>query len=195
MRLKKLYLILLTLSSILSYCQDDEYEKLLSYSDCKKQQNLSLEKRLSNYPFNKAKEIKIISFTNINIIRDSLIVETQDEIPKTNGKIDLSKVKEIETLTSSDIDELSDIFYNFGYKENPKIQVNIKCYEPRNAILFLNEKGEIFEYIEICFECKKTVESSKKISLGEMCNQKLEMIKQIFKKRNIKFGIIDEKQP
>lgn len=195
MRLKKLYLILLTLSSILSYCQDDEYEKLLSYSDCKKQQNLSLEKRLSNYPFNKAKEIKIISFTNIIIIRDSLIVETQDEIPKTNGKIDLSKVKEIETLTSSDIDELSDIFYNFGYKENPKIQVNIKCYEPRNAILFLNEKEEIFEYIEICFECKKTVESSKKISLGEMCNQKLEMIKQIFKKRNIKFGIIDEKQP
>ena len=37
-------------------------------------------------------------------------------------------------------------------------------------------------FIEICFMCSRTeVESSEKINLGEMCDQKMQMIKNFFK--------------
>jgi len=63
------------------------------------------------------------------------------------------------------------------------------CYNPRNAILFKDKNGKVFEFIEICFECKRVRESSEKISLGQMCDQKLDMIKDIFKKAGIEYGI------
>lgn len=64
-----------------------------------------------------------------------------------------------------------------------------ECYNPRNAILFLDIDNKVFEFIEICFECDKTEESSDKVNLGIMCNQKLDMVKEFFKEVGVEYGI------
>jgi hypothetical protein len=63
------------------------------------------------------------------------------------------------------------------------------CYNPRNAILFLDRNGKVFESIEICFECQKTKESSEKILFGQMRDEKMNMLKQFFKSAGIVYGI------
>ena len=47
----------------------------------------------------------------------------------------------------------------------------------------------MIEFIEICFECHKTSESSDRISLGEMCDQKLDMLFNLFKNVGIEYGV------
>src|SRR5690606_20985262 len=119
---------------------------------CIKKKSINSEKRLKIYPFNIASEIKFVSFKNL---------ETQDgetfyyghSIPKLNGKIDVDKLLEIEIANVSEIDSLTNILFNYGLKKKINTIEPVGCYEPRNAILFYNTNGEIFDYIEICFQC------------------------------------------
>ena len=48
---------------------------------------------------------------------------------------------------------------------------------------------KVFEFIEICFECDRTRESSNRVSLGTGCNQKLQLIRNYFKAVGINFGV------
>ncbi len=109
-----------------------------------------------------------------------------------NDTVCYSKLIEIKKLTFSQVDKLSNIFYNYGYKKvsaGKGIGAISLCYFPRNAILFLDTTGTVFEYIEICFECNRTKESSSKVSLGEMCSQKMKLVKDFFKVSGIEYGI------
>uniref|UniRef100_UPI00404AABCD hypothetical protein n=1 Tax=Flavobacterium sp. TaxID=239 RepID=UPI00404AABCD len=56
-----------------------------------------------------------------------------------------------------------------------------KCYDPRHAIIFYNNKSEVLGYIEICFECEKA-NSSYNLKILEDCALQLE---ELFKE----FGI------
>jgi hypothetical protein len=55
--------------------------------------------------------------------------------------------------------------------------------------LFLDSNNKVTEFIEICFECRRTTESSDKVSVGEMCEQKLDMLYNLFKSVGIEYGI------
>jgi hypothetical protein len=135
--------------------------------------------RLGFYPFNKNSGIKIISFKD------------DEFIPINNRKVDYSRIYEYQDLSTDQIDTLSDILYNLDYDPNYKPRTRIageyKCYEPRNGILFLNAKGEVFEFIEICFECHKTRLSSKRIIEGAYCNQKFDLLKNFFRTAGISY--------
>lgn len=137
--------------------------------------------RLKIYPFNKAKEIKLISF------------KADDFIPVKNKNIDYSRVNESQLLNPGQTDELTNILHNVGYDPNFKVKYRItnlyKCYEPRNGILFLNSEGKAFEFIEICFECHGTRSSSNKVKEGIFCNQKFSLLKDFFKNTGIKYGL------
>jgi len=147
--------------------------------NCIKKTKNSFTARLKNYPFNLAAQIQIVSFENNGI----------DSLPRLNDTICYSKLKEVRTLTFTQVDSLTDIFYNYGFGGPVYTISTTNCYLPRNAILFLDSSGAVFEFIEICFECEKTSKSSEKISLGEMCDQKMDMLKRVFEKRGIKYGI------
>lgn len=134
--------------------------------------------RLKNYPFNSSAQIQIVSFKS-------------DYLPRLNDKLFYSKLTEVKTLTFSQVDKLTDILYNYGYGGEVYIVRTANCYMPRNAILFLDSNGKVFEFIEICFECRNTRESSEKISLGEMCDQKMSMLKDFFKTAGIQYGVIE----
>ena len=121
----------------------------------------------------------------------------RDSLPRKNDTVVYSKLFEVKALTQTQVDTLTDLIYNYGYKlkYKPKGKVYfigsiMNCYNPRNAILFLDKEQKVFEFIEICFECDNTRESSKHVSLGTDCNQKLQLIKNLFRSVGIEFGVI-----
>ena len=78
--------------------------------------------------------------------------------------------------------------YNIGFGGSILLVGEIACYEPRYAILFIDKEGKAFEFIEICFECQKTVNSSDKIYFGEVCNEKFNLLKKLFLNAGINYG-------
>jgi len=149
--------------------------------NCIKRVNRTFTARLNNYPFNVSTQIQFVSFIDSTSIEDSL--------PRLNDTICYSKLKEVKTLTFAQVDKLTDIFYNYSFRGTTYIISEASCYNPRNAILFLDSRGKAFEFIEICFECSKIQESSEKISVGDLCDQKMDMLKKLFKKVGIEYGI------
>lgn len=161
--------ILLLLTQIVQG-QDKKY-------NCEKRFNFTLKERLTNYPFNIAKNVMLVSFD-----------DTLDYLPIKNDTVCLSKLAEIKTLSNIEIDSLTSLLYNIGVKGNRYSYTPAACYSPRNAILFLNSDGKAFEFIEICFECQRTRESSKKIYNGISCNQKFDILKYFFAQKGIGKG-------
>jgi len=157
---------------------------------CVKKTNKTFTARLKKYPFNVATQIQLVSFkagVDTSQLQD---MKNLDSLPRLNDTICYSKLTELKSITFPQIDKLTDILYNYGYGGTIHIGSIPLCYFPRNAILFLDKNGKVFEYIEICFECSKTKESSDKISLGQMCDEKMGMLKDFFKTVGIEYGII-----
>jgi hypothetical protein len=130
---------------------------------------------LKKYPFNKTAQIQLVSFKG-------------NKLPIENDTVCYSKLYEVKNLTLRQIDSLTNVMYNIGFGGTILIVEEMTCYNPRNAILFIDNSGKAFEFIEICFECEQTVSSSKKIDFGEVCNEKFNLIKQQFINAGIKYG-------
>jgi hypothetical protein len=148
--------------------------------------------RLKHYPFNRAAQIQLVAFTGSNPVDPDAAQYADKSEGKLDGKVDSvppSKLLEIMPLTLLQIDSLTDILYNYGYRGPTRIGSIPLCYDPHNAILFYDNQGKMFAFIEVCFECRKTGESSEEISLGDMCDQKIDMIKQFFKNMGIEYGV------
>lgn len=156
------------------------------YMQCLNSNRYNTKQRRTFVPFNTASSIKIISRESDSIIITPLSVN--------HFYVDNSLVKESKDLTAAGIDSLTDILYNVGYTPVKLpfklIDPGRNCYNPRNAILFLNAAGEVTHYIEYCFECERYFLSSSKIKNTEYCEQKFEMLKQFFLKQGIQYGTI-----
>jgi hypothetical protein len=156
---------------------------------CMRRSDLSFSARLKNYPFNLSGQIQLVSFMgHIDTVKGAAVLRS-DSLPRLNDTICYSKLSEIKTLTFAQVDKLTDVLYNYGYSGKIYLGSEPLCYDPKNAILFLDKDGKPFAFIEICFECGKTRVSSENISLGEMCDQKLSMLRDIFNNAGIEYGI------
>jgi hypothetical protein len=172
------------------------------YLQCLRKNKYSPAQRLKFYPFNKAKQVKLVAFEdylgaqpNVQItIGDTIKTPNYDSIwkarvPFKKAGVDYSTFKEIKTLNKTQVDQLTDLLYNIGYAGPKQVEPGSKCYDPRNAILFIDSRGRTFAYIEICFECQEYRVSSKKLMLGEFCEQKLDRIKSFFKSAGVELGV------
>ena len=139
----------------------------------------SFSQRLKQYPYNKSSQIQLVSFEG-------------RKIPVLNDTISYSMLKEVKILTLLQIDSLTDLLYNVGFGGTILIEEEMNCYDPRNAIIFIDSAGKAFEYIEICFECQQFVVSSEKINFGDICNQKFSMLKKQFINAGILYGTLDQ---
>jgi hypothetical protein len=165
-----------------------------SSHNCARVKSIPLSQRLKLYPFQNARQIQLVSFKSSF---DTTVGEFyKDSLPRMNDTVCYSKLFEIKTLDQAQIDTLTDLIYNYGFKfkYKPKGKVYftgsmLQCYHPKNAILFIDRNNKVFEFIEICFECKRTRTSSNNVSLGANCNQKLDLIKDFFKAAGIEYGI------
>jgi len=167
---------------------------------CIKKTRLSFASRIKHYPFNLSAQIQLISFSGLVKITDNgefNFSPGEEQIrdgdlfsgdPDTTKTIPVG-MKEIRTMTLAQIDTLTDILYNYGHGGNIWSTSVSGCYIPRNAILFRVSDGKVIAFIEICFECSNTRQSSENISLGEPCDRKLDMLKALFKQVGIKYGI------
>lgn len=93
-------------------------------------------------------------------------------------------------LTQEGIDSLTDILYNWTMRGEPGIMVFNQCYIPRNAILFVNKKGLVTDYIEICFQCRHMHTTAKKIKKVSECTGHWSMVKQFFIDHGINIGTL-----
>ncbi len=131
--------------------------------------------RFAFYPFNKASSssVKLISF------KDTQNTEISDRKTKNYEEI---------TLNKQEIVKLTDILYNYSFR-GKRYEEETNCYEPRNAIIFCDNKGTEFERIELCFECSQYKKSSDKMMIGDFCVGKYELLKHLFRKVGIKYGV------
>ncbi len=165
---------------------EKEVEKDKRNQNCFYRKKYSNTQRLQFFPFNKATEIKLVSFDK----PDSVIMG--GELPMKNGDVDYSRLKETRTIGKLQIDTLTDILFNEGYGGPFYSFSESMCYNPRNAILFIDSSGKTFGFIEICFECAGYRLSSKKIKAGDFCNQKYEYLRNFFAASGIAFGVKKE---
>ncbi len=156
---------------------------------CMKKSNLSFSARLKNYPFSKSAQVQLVSFKDNIDTLDLEVIRVSDSLPRQNDTICYSKLTEVRTLSLLSIDRLTNILYNYGYKGPTHLGYLANCYNPRNAILFLNTEQKVIAFIEICFECRQVEKSTNKILLGEMCDQKMDMLYKFFQDNGIKYGV------
>ncbi|OYU83255.1 MAG: hypothetical protein CFE24_12060 [Flavobacterium sp. BFFFF2] len=157
---------------------------------CTKTKHFSARQRLEHFPFSAAKHIKLISLENNNGIRTgSELMAHLDAIQLKRDCFNPLFYTEVATLNKVQINRLTNIIYNYSYKKKPFTFGDLKCYEPRNAILFLDNNDTIIGFLEICFECHHFRASSEAISLGTYCAEKYNMLQSIFKDGHIEYGI------
>jgi len=163
-----------------------EREESLRNRNCSVRHRYSAAKRLTIYPFSKASKVLLVSFKKPT----SIVMGGQ--VPLKNGKVDYAKLYEINTLNNIQIDSLTQILYNIGYRGPFFTEIDIKCYNPRNAMLFVDVSGKTFAYIELCFECMGHRVSSTRVNTGDFCEQKYELLENFFKDSGIRFGTIEK---
>ncbi len=192
---RQIALIILLLSAQVVYGQKNNVKKkalpppnTAEDNNCIKKRHSSFTARLKQYPFNQSVQIRFVSFNGDIYLSDQDILQ-EGNPPRINDSILYAKLTEQKNLTYAQVDKLTDVLYNHGIRGNSYSTSITACYIPRNAIIFLDEHNKVIAFIEICFQCNKTSVSSEKISLGEMCDQKLDMLFNLFKTVGIEYGI------
>ena len=199
----KFYLVICFVLSLCCYAQD---------YDCGWYGTKTVAQRNKLFPFNKAGKILLISypepllFNDVNT--DTLSLKSAEVflkghiINKRIFKDKKSHNKNYFTLQEAELNEgwknqLSHILVNYIPKKNPGgfyIASFASCYNPRNAILFLDEEDNIICCFEICFECERSVMIPDPDKLNEYadiekCHLRLDELSFIFRKNAITYGI------
>lgn len=163
-----------------------QWKKEEENHNCIETTKYAAEDRRRFYPFDTSVVVKLVSFDNL---KDSAFEHT---LPMKGKEVDFSRITEEKTLNKDQIDKLTNILYNVTYKGKIFTLSGAGCYNPRNAILFYDSSSHLLEFIELCFECYERRLSSEKISLGDWCNQKSDLLKSFFLAAGIEIGTIKE---
>ncbi|MFD1604045.1 hypothetical protein ACFSJW_08940 [Flavobacterium artemisiae] len=183
--MKKLFFLFLLLA------QNSVSQIEFQNGKCIRKNTFSEKERSSFFPFSEASQIKIISFKDKvkDVMPGTELIRHIESIKIGKEVFNEKLYDETATLTPEQTNQLSDIIFNFSYTKLPLEDSEVYCYNPRNAIFFLDAENHIMAYIEICFGCNKYRTSDKQFSLGDFCNEKYDMLKAIFEKSGIKYGI------
>ncbi len=166
-------------------------------SDCNFYNDYSAKERLSCKPFGQSAKIELVSFESEYVeMIDSIVHKDccRTEIPKKDSKIDRSQLKEIITLSTTQIESLTNIFfnYNFGRAENGigSPDPDVACYKPRHAILFFRKKADVepFAYFEVCLECQYVKDLPKAIRTRKFLQRQIRFAVGIFPANGDNFG-------
>ena len=161
-------------------------------ANCTKKRQLSFKSRIQNFPYNLTSQVILTSHkTKVGMVGEEL-QKYLNSLKIGKDSINEKEFLEIKKLNLNQIEKLTDLIFNYGFKAKNHILTDAKCYDPRNAILFLDKDKKIIAFIEICFGCNHTRVSDEKIDFGEYCKQKFDLIKGIFAESGIKFGITED---
>ncbi|BAU53620.1 alpha/beta fold hydrolase [Mucilaginibacter gotjawali] len=185
--------------------------------DCVFTNHYSVAERLKKYPFSKALKIVAVSFrymdrrreylTNDSVkiyddgihakVPDSLLhknpfdIQYESGLHVKNQKLNYSSLIEIQNLSGKQIEKFTNLIYNTTVrKQTDYADPGYTCYSPRNAIVFFDKNGKVYDYLEVCFECMHYRTLSDKFSIGTYCNQKYDLLRQFFIDTGIDYGTI-----
>lgn len=170
--IQRVFIILFSLFFVFSFAQNKQKKMKAPMNEHveinKNFKPVSLNNRISKFPFSKAAQVKIISY-NLSFrgyhipdppnLDAASLKKYHENIKKPIVLSDLMEnndnkgVQQSKVLTLTEISELSHILYNTCGKYYIKNRMGNKCFFPRNAILFYDENNQIFAYLDICFEC------------------------------------------
>jgi hypothetical protein len=162
---------------------------------CGKKKRMSTKKIFKTNPFDSIASILLVSFKEEEIIykpeedEEGIIIHKgpyEIWIPLLDGKVDMTKMFEVKTLDTELMTATADILMNFDNEDRPT-EVAF-CYDPRNALLFLNKKGRVIGFIEICFECLRYKVQPIDFNISAFCPEKIEILKNLFIVAGIKYG-------
>ncbi|MBF4515628.1 hypothetical protein IRZ71_04705 [Flavobacterium sp. ANB] len=159
-------------------------------AQCVRKNNFSEKERLTRFPFSNTSQIKIISFkgkTDGPLGHD--LINYMNSIVIGKDTLSLNLYEEITNLSPEQTNQLTDIIFNYTHKKERYAITPFGCYTPRNAILFLDQNNIIIAWIEICFGCNSYRTSDRKLTIGEYCDKKFDMLKAIFANAKIQYGI------
>ena len=169
---------------------EKEYALWEKHNQCFNNHKYSAKQRSNFFPFNEASVVKLVSFAFDP--RD--YTDIFSAVAINHFIVNSDKIIEEKVLSKKGIDSLTDILYNIGKTPVGKLQAaavaEIKCYAPRNAILFINSEGVVTQYIKLCFGCQKYYFSSRKIRSMEYCEQKYDLLKALFLTQGIQYGTV-----
>lgn len=174
-----------------------------SYDYCTFTNQYTIKQRLKKYPFAKASKILAVSHyggaePNPEIHLDD---KQEDTLVRKNirsykgltvikDSLDYSTLYDTKELDQNQINRLTNIIFNTDYKK--KIGINTaggaSCYEPRNAFIFFDNEGKVFDYLEICFACHRYSSKSDKLTIGVECTQKYEILRKYFISTGVTYG-------
>lgn len=172
-------------------------------NQCIHRNKFTISQRLTFYPFNKAVQVKLVSFKSYTVPNHIVYLEgdqkkttslpdsdTEVKFPFEKHKVNYLAFTELKILDKKQINKLTDIIYNVGDRApNWIYDMGASCFDPRNAILFIDGKGKTFAYIIICFECERYELSSNKIRMGEICDGKFKILRNYFATVGIEYGV------
>lgn len=192
-KIKTLILLLLVFTSCNIYSQKKSNERdiLMDNANCVRSKNIGFKNCLKMFPFQITSQILVVSHRTQNGIIGVELQKYLNSIKINQDTINLKEFEEVKKLNLSQIEQLTDIILNYSHKGKVYTVSDVKCYEPRNAIIFLDSNDKVLGFIEICFGCDHLRTSDKRIDIGDYCTQKYDLIKDIFRESGIQYGITE----
>ncbi|MBL4675167.1 MAG: hypothetical protein JKY70_03025 [Mucilaginibacter sp.] len=174
---------------------DRLYNISQKHSKCFFNGKFTADERRTFLPFNHAAEVRLISY-KWNIPREA---NDPDSLPvfipvaQNAFAINQLKLEEQKTLSNAGIDSLTNIFFNYGYtpvrsKNAYILEDAMSCYEPHNAVVFLDADGKVVYYFDVCFSCLRHNWSTPKVKNVIYCDGKYELLRKFFASQGVIYG-------
>jgi hypothetical protein len=130
--------------------------------------------------FSRVAAVKVTSFKNPPEARYGR------EIPRINNMVDVNRMFEVKTLDAEMRDLVVKVlrYYNLDTMESN----SASCYEPRNAILFMDSRDAIIGHVELCFGCQRGRAEPMVFDSEEFFAEQWEALRRIFMMAGIKYG-------
>jgi hypothetical protein len=192
-KIKIISIIILTFVSCSIYSQAKK-NKQVNFEDnanCVRSKKIDFKNRLKMYPFGNTTQIIVVSHRTKNGMIGEELQKYLDSVKIGQDSINLKEFEQHISLNLAQIEKLTDVIFNYSHKGKEYAITNTMCYQPRNAIIFLDNSNKILGFIEICFGCNHLRTSDKRIDIGDYCEQKYDLIKDIFRESGIKYGITE----
>ena len=202
---KRNFKILILIVFAINFSQSQNRKNRINNADengyCIRKRNLSFKNRILNFPFNLSSQIILVSYkTKFDIkSEDSIQFDTEgmqfqkllNSIKINQDTIIKNEFLEAIVLNLIQTEKLTDVFFNYGFKSEHYTSSQTKCYDPKNAIIFIDKDNSVIAFIEVCFACNRIRTSNEKVNFGEYCEQKYDLVKQVFNESGIKYGITE----
>jgi hypothetical protein len=131
---------------------------------------------MKNYPFNVAAQVVLTSYE-------------LEFMAKKEGTPDLERI----VLSKIQIDSLTDLLFNNFFKGRVYFGEGVGCFEPRNAIVFVDAAGKEFERADVCFVCGNYRTAPTEFTFGDDCKVKMRLLDPFFVSCGIKIGTRSDK--